>query len=128
MTTPTNLPSVSVTQLTSWLNENTLVNVLDVRRLPAFEKNPVLISGAHRVLPDEVDQWIEGKDKANRVVAYCVYGHEVSQKAAQNLLSYGFNAFFLDGGISGWQAQGGVTVAIQDQPKHVARPGNNESD
>jgi thiosulfate sulfurtransferase len=115
MTKPTNLPSISVAQLTSWLNDNTLVSVLDVRRLPAFEKNPVLIAGAHRVPPDEVEQWIDGKDQENRVVAYCVYGHEVSQGAVQKLLSCGFNAFYLDGGISEWQAQGGVTVAIQDQ-------------
>jgi rhodanese-related sulfurtransferase len=111
MTNPTNLPNISAEQLTSWIKEGRLIDVLDVRRLTAFEKNPVLITGAQRVLPDELEHWLVGKDKSKPVVAYCVYGHEVSQAATQSLLAHGFNAMYLSGGISEWQAQGGQTVA-----------------
>jgi rhodanese-related sulfurtransferase len=110
MTNTTNPPSVSAEQLSSWLRDARLMDVLDVRRLPAFEKNPVLIAGAWRVPPDELEQWIAGKDKSKPVVAYCVYGHEVSQATTLSLLDHGFNAMYLSGGMSEWQAQGGETV------------------
>jgi rhodanese-related sulfurtransferase len=111
MTNATIPPSVSVEQLSSWLRDARLIDVLDVRRQPAFEKNPVLIAGAQRVLPDEIAQWLAGRDTSKPIVAYCVYGHEVSQTAAQRLLDHGFNAMYLSGGISEWQVQGDQTVA-----------------
>jgi rhodanese-related sulfurtransferase len=111
MTNTTNPPIVSTEQLDNWIKEEQLIDVLDVRRLPAFEKNPVLIAGAQRVLPDEAAQWLAGRDTSKPVVVYCVYGHEVSQGAAQSLLDHGFNAMYLSGGISEWQAQGGQIVA-----------------
>jgi len=103
--------SINVAQLAAWIAEGRLLKVLDVRRAPAFEKNPSLIPGAERVPPDQLDAWSRGNNRAVPVVAYCVFGHEVSQGAASALKGQGFEGVFLAGGISEWQSQGLPTTA-----------------
>jgi thiosulfate sulfurtransferase len=101
--------SVTVAQLKKLLQENSNLMILDVRRAPAFEKNPVLITSARRTTPDSVSLWAAETEFLNAtVVAYCVYGHEVSQGAAQTLRKLGVNAFFLEGGLVEWQESGGA--------------------
>lgn len=104
-------PSVSVDQLAGWLEDHKPLQVLDVRRQPAYEKSPTVIAGAQRVLPDEVVEWAARSDVSIPVVAYCVFGHEVSQGAVAMLRAQGFDACFLEGGIAKWQTQGLPTVA-----------------
>jgi thiosulfate sulfurtransferase len=104
--------SVTVAQLKKLLQEKSNLMILDVRRVPAFEKNPVLITGARRTPPESVSLWATETEFLNAtVVAYCVYGHEVSQGAAQTLRELGVNAFFLEGGLVGWQESGGAVSA-----------------
>ena len=98
--------SIGIAQLAARIAEGRPLKILDVRRAPAFEKNPVLIPGAERMLPDQTDEWCRRNSTAVPVVAYCVYGHEVSQGAAAALRALGFDAAFLEGGISEWQSQG----------------------
>jgi thiosulfate sulfurtransferase len=105
-------PSITVEELARWLASGRPVQLLDVRRTPAFEKNPKVIRGAIRVLPDDVRLWPVKRDEATPVVAYCVYGHEVSQGAAAELIGKGLNASFLVGGISEWERQGNPTSAV----------------
>lgn len=102
------LPSLSVADLAHAREARQRVLLLDVRRAPAYEKNPVLIPGAIRVPPEEVEAWAKknADQLSNHVVAYCVYGHEVSQGAATALRSAGFHASYLEGGIAAWQEQG----------------------
>jgi rhodanese-related sulfurtransferase len=107
-----NLPNVTVAQLANWREEKKALHVLDVRRAPAFEKNPLIIPGAKRVLPEDIPNWIARGDRAVPVVAYCVYGHEVSQNAAESLIANGFNAAYLTGGLTEWQSQGGEAAAV----------------
>lgn len=89
------------------------VRILDVRRVPAFEKNPVVLPGALRVPPDALGVWAahNAADKSLPMVVYCVYGHEVSQTAAKELEALGFAVRYLEGGISEWQSAGGATTA-----------------
>jgi thiosulfate sulfurtransferase len=104
------VPSVSVSELAKWLADRRGLKILDVRREPAFEKNPSVILGAQRVLPDHVDAWSNGNETVDLVVAYCVYGHEVSQGAVALLRARGYEAVFLEGGIHEWQLQGMPTL------------------
>jgi rhodanese-related sulfurtransferase len=105
------LRSIDPVQLARWLAENRPVSVLDVRRSAAFEKDPRLIPGAVRVAHDAVAEWARDNDPAVPVVTYCVHGHEVSQGAAAALRASGYEAVFLEGGITAWLNQGQETIA-----------------
>jgi thiosulfate sulfurtransferase len=113
MTTLPNATSIEQGELAGMLASGERVSILDVRRVPAFEKNPVLLPGAVRVAPDTVGAWAASSmtTRSVPVVVYCVHGHEVSQGAAAELQALGFAARFLQGGISEWQASGGSTTA-----------------
>jgi len=77
--------------------------LIDVRRPQAFDTDKLLIIGAARRLPDEVAEWRKSLPAGTPVVAYCVHGHEVSQRVASTLQSIGMSASYLEGGIAGWQ-------------------------
>ncbi len=111
MSTPPTALGIERGGLDGMLAAGDRVQILDVRRAPAFEKNPVLLPGALRVPPDTLGAWAASATAARSVpvVVYCVYGHEVSQSAATELQGLGFAARFLQGGLSEWQASGGVT-------------------
>ena len=102
------LNTMTAEQLALFIEKGAPLSILDVRRIAAFEKNPVLISGASRVPPEEVSAWAlrNASAKSIPVVTYCVHGHEVSQGAAAALRASGFTASYLEGGISEWQSQG----------------------
>jgi thiosulfate sulfurtransferase len=109
----TTIPSVTVEELVNWLALARPVRVLDVRRAPAFEKNPKMIPGAQRVFPDQVQLWLAAQEVVfTPIVAYCVYGHEVSQGVTAELVANGLKASFLVGGITEWESQGNATFAI----------------
>lgn len=103
--------AISPEQLADAIARDLPLMMLDVRRQPAFEKHPVMIAGAVRVPPEQVDEWIarNAAAKSRRIVVYCVYGHEVSQQAAATLQASGFDANFLTGGITAWQNGGHAT-------------------
>ena len=77
--------------------------LIDVRRAPAFDTDNQRIIGASRRLPDEVSTWRSILPIGHQVVAYCVHGHEVSQGVASALRTAGFQAAFLEGGITAWK-------------------------
>ncbi len=77
--------------------------LLDVRRDAAFDASAHMIAAAQRCAPDDVAAWAAAKSAllGKKVVVYCVYGHQVSQGAAEQLRALGFQALFLAGGIEG---------------------------
>ena len=106
MSAPGNLISTSPAQLAQWLAEGKRVVVLDVRKQPAFDKNPMFIPGAVRVPPETLSEWARSNPASSPVLTYCVHGHEVSQGAAALLQGMGYQLSYLEGGLSEWQAQG----------------------
>ena len=90
--------STSPAQLAQWLAGGKPVVVLDVRKQPAFDKNPMLIPGAVRVPPDALSEWAGNNSASSPVVTYCVHGHEVSQGAAALLQGLGYQVSYLEGG------------------------------
>ncbi len=90
--------------------------VLDVRREAKFASSPRLVAGAVRCAPEGVAalaaQLVKGG--ASAVVAYCVYGHNVSEEAVATLRAAGLQAHLLQGGI-----EGGEDGA--DAPAHIAQ-------
>jgi rhodanese-related sulfurtransferase len=80
--------------------------LVDARRGPAFERDPQVIPGALRRLPEAIAEWSGELDPWRPVVVYCVHGHEVSQNAVAALRAQGFAAQYLVDGIEGWKQDG----------------------
>ncbi|MEP7328801.1 MAG: chromate resistance protein ChrB domain-containing protein [Betaproteobacteria bacterium] len=96
--------------------------VVDVRRAPAFERDPRIIPGAIRRLPEQVTRWSLELEPWRPVVVYCVHGHEVSQDAASTLSAAGFDATTLVDGIEeGWKAEGHAVVPFAPPTHWVTR-------
>jgi rhodanese-related sulfurtransferase len=95
--------------------------VVDVRRAPAFERDPVRLPMALRRPPDAVEQWARDLEPWRAVVVYCVHGHEVSQAAASQLRGLGLDATYLDGGLEHWRERGGTIEPWAPATRWVTR-------
>ena len=101
--------SITSKDLNTALESNDIITIIDVRKKPAFDASPETLPQATWQIFDQVEQWsvnLSSEIKANKVVVYCVHGHEVSQNAAIALTKLGFNASYLEGGIASWVEQG----------------------
>jgi len=98
--------SISATELSNALQSKHPPVVFDVRKKPAFEKDPGTLPGATWQNHEDVHIWAENIKPGNPLVVYCVHGHEVSQNACSTLCDMGFEATFLEGGIDGWKQAG----------------------
>jgi rhodanese-related sulfurtransferase len=94
---------VSSSELYSRIGRASAPLLLDVRRDEAFNANDKLIVGALRRSPETVETWLHDLPSGRSVVAYCVHGHEVSQNVTKALRGAGFEATYLEGGISRWK-------------------------
>jgi rhodanese-related sulfurtransferase len=92
--------SISPAELAARLGRADAPLLLDVRRTPRFAESPWLLPGAVHCAPEDVAAFAASQP-AREVVAYCVYGHEVSQDAAATLAAAGWPARYLAGGIEG---------------------------
>ena len=97
------MTAMTVAQLREALSGNTPPLVIDVRRREAFLKDDKTIGGALRRDPERVAEWVKELPRADRVVVYCVHGHEVSQNAAKALAAAGRDAAFVEGGLHAWE-------------------------
>jgi rhodanese-related sulfurtransferase len=93
-------PSISPTELRARLGRPDAPLLLDVRRRPRFAESEWLIPGAQYCAPEDVEAFARSQ-APREVVAYCVYGHNVSHDAAAALAAAGWNARYLAGGIEG---------------------------
>ena len=78
--------------------------LLDVRPHARFDASPRMLAGAQRCSSDQIPAFAAALLASNpyqEVVAYCVYGHQVSAGAAQALRAAGLNAHALAGGFEG---------------------------
>jgi rhodanese-related sulfurtransferase len=83
------------------------IALLDVRRRPAFDADPRLITGAVWKDPEQAVIWTHELNPDQPVIAYCVHGHEVSRGVVDRLRALGIEAAQLEGGIEAWKAAGG---------------------
>ncbi|MEO6565566.1 MAG: chromate resistance protein ChrB domain-containing protein [Casimicrobiaceae bacterium] len=116
-------PELALTnsQLVELLQQWPPPTLVDVRRAPAFERDPRMIPGAIRRLPEAVSEWSIELEPWRPVVAYCVHGHEVSQDAATALRARGFAARHLAEGIEGWIGGGHRVVPYATPTQWVTR-------
>lgn len=101
-------PFIPAAELKSSLAGGNPPLVIDVRRTAAFRTAVDMIRGALRRDPATVSSWAKQLPRAERVVVYCVHGHEVSQNVAKALRAMGISAVYLEGGLDdGWKAGAG---------------------
>ena len=94
--------------------------IIDVRRVPAFERDPRMIRGAIRRLPD-LEGWQALLEPWRTIVVYCVHGGEVSRDIAAALAHRGFDARYLAGGIEAWHREGLELVPFSPPSRWVTR-------
>lgn len=94
--------SMSTLALDEAMTSPDTLQVIDVRRRPAFDASEKMIAGATWRDPDDIDIWTPELDRNLTVVVYCVHGHQVSQGSAARLEEAGFRAHYLDGGFAKW--------------------------
>jgi rhodanese-related sulfurtransferase len=104
-------PTISATELSTHIGRPHTLQLIDVRRQPAFDETARILPGALRGAPEDIAAWSRQLSRNRPVVVYCVHGHEVSKNAAQVLLAQGFQARALEGGLTAWMDAGQPTIA-----------------
>ena len=75
-----------------------------------------MLPSARPRAPEMIDRWADELPRGKAIVAYCVYGFQVSGDAVAELRRRGFDARSLAGGIAAWHAMGAATVPLP-QPR-----------
>jgi Fe-Mn family superoxide dismutase len=98
-------PMVTVGELRARLDRGEKLAVLDVCLSEDRGRKSDVLPGAAWRDPQKVAEWAhEFRDRP--VIAYCLYGFQVSQNAAAALRQHGIAASSLAGGIASWRASG----------------------
>lgn len=116
---------ISVSKLQSQLGSANAPLLIDVRRQAAFDADTQMIAGATWRDPFAIADWVKFMPRHREVIVYCVHGHEISKNAAAALASAGMSARYLEGGIEGWRASGGMLCNKQPSlniPSATNRP------
>ncbi len=103
--------SISVENLLPSIGTAACPELVDVRRADAYAAATDILPTAVWRDPAAAHAWIPGYAQGADVVVYCVHGHQVSQGIATLLAAAGVRARYLHGGIEGYRAAGGLTVA-----------------
>ncbi len=106
-------PAVSPESLQEMLSQGETPLLLDVCLLDDLVRRHDKLPGATCWKSEEVSQSIMTLKTDKPIVAYCMYGFQVSSNAAEELRQQGFDTRILSGGISAWRAIGGSTEPYQ---------------
>lgn len=87
---------------------------LDVRKPRARAVSGEAIAGSQAAHPFDALNWKQVHSR-NRVIVYCVHGHEVSQAVCGYLCDEGIDARFLSGGFETWKEAGYPVEAIGEK-------------
>lgn len=88
--------------------------LLDLRKQEDLAKGSDMLPAAQHRDPDRFEAWAETLPKNRPIVAYCVYGFQVSRDPVAALRRLGYDARTLAGGIAAWHAIGAPTVPKGD--------------
>ncbi len=100
---------VTVPELRARLDRGEKVVVLEVCLSEDVHRNTEVLPGATWHDPKKVAEWAGGLPPGVPVVAYCLYGFQISQNAVTALRQHGVDASSLAGGIAAWRASGHAT-------------------
>lgn len=105
------LKPVTIEQLETLIQFRADVQILDVRKKPAYDDDNCVAEGAEWRDPFAIDDWAGDLDKSKPVVCYCVHGHQVSQDSCRKLSELGFDAYYLRGGFDEWKMESAPLTA-----------------
>ena len=103
--------SVTPEALRDRLDQGGDLLVLDVRPDGFIFERYGMIPGATVLPPQRIADWIGELPTDRPIVAYCVYGFQVSGDAVAEMRRRGFDARILSGGIAAWNAIGAPTCS-----------------
>ncbi len=101
-------PSISVEELAATLARSQQIQVLDARPKHYFSRSVDMMQGATWRDPDRIDEWSRELSADAPVVVYCAYGYSVGCDVTAMLRERGFDAKYIQGGLSAWYAAGGA--------------------
>ena len=104
--------SIAAEELRARLERGDDIIVLDICLADDLAKRSDMLPGARIRAPEAVNTWAEELPRDKPIVAYCVYGFQVSGDAVAELRRRGLNAQNLAGGIAAWHAIAGPTVPL----------------
>jgi Fe-Mn family superoxide dismutase len=105
---------VTVAQLQAMLEHGDDVVVLDVCLADDLARRSDMLPSARLRAPETIARWADELPRGKPIVAYCVYGFQVSGDAVAELRRRGFDARSLAGGIAAWHAMGGATIPLPE--------------
>ncbi len=106
----TAVEDISVEALHALIAQQSDVIVLDVRLEEDLAKGSDILPNALWRRPQDVETWAKELPRDKPVIAYCVYGFQVSRDAVAALRKQGLDARTLSGGIAAWHAIGAPTT------------------
>jgi superoxide dismutase, Fe-Mn family len=105
----TGAPVVRVDELKARLDAGEELVILDVCLREDLPRKADALPRARWRDPQLLAQWAADLPRDVPVVAYCLYGFQISQNAAAELRAAGIDARSLAGGIAAWRASGFIT-------------------
>jgi Fe-Mn family superoxide dismutase len=101
---------ITAETLRDMLARNEPILVLDVRKREDLAAGGDMLPVAQHRDPEQFEAWAKSLPKDRPIVAYCVYGFQVSRDPVAALRRMGYDARSLSGGIAAWHAIGAPTV------------------
>jgi superoxide dismutase, Fe-Mn family len=108
--TPSESAEITAETLRDMVARQEDVIVLDVRKPEDLVKGSDMLPSAQHRDPEQFEQWAATLPKGKPIVAYCVYGFQISRDPVAMLRERGYDARSLAGGIAAWHAIGAPTV------------------
>jgi Fe-Mn family superoxide dismutase len=102
------LPSISVEELAARIDRGERVQVLDARPTHYFSRVTDMMAGAVWRDPERIDEWCSELSADAPVAVYCAYGFHVGCGVTAALRDRGFDASYVEGGLSAWYGMGGA--------------------
>jgi Fe-Mn family superoxide dismutase len=99
--------SISPEELAAKRATGESLQIIDARPRFHLSRSADMMAGAVYRDPERVHEWAAELSTQSPVVVYCSYGFNVGCAVASVLRERGFDARFLDGGLSAWYAAGG---------------------
>ena len=103
------VPEMTVGQARRVIEDGEIL-VLDVCWDEDLAKSPDMLPTAVHHDARRIAEWADTVPKNREVLAYCVYGFQVSRDAVTELRRRGVSAHTLAGGIAAWRAMGAPTI------------------
>ena len=115
---PEHLRDIAPEDLRDMLSRGEKPMLLDVCLADDMHERQDKLPGAEFLAAERISEWIETLPKDRPIVAYCIYGFQVSGDAVAEMQRRGFAARHLAGGIAGWHAIGGPTEPLGESQNY----------